>query len=244
MNATRYRCQADGHAVHATTADEKRTPRRKEQADSGSHLSAFASLRETGTGVFRTAKLGLCLLAALVALAASRGSGHAQSGGGYTLTWWTADVGGAVVTGGTATLHGTVGQTESGTLLTGGGFTLAGGFWPGGPAAPLAVVDLRGAKSGGFLRLDWTAVNQDIEGNSITGVTYNIYRAQDLPYFPPGPAYATGVATNSYTDPDGNVIGNTAHPTYYLIRAVQSGLTGENSYRIGCFAFSLTPGSP
>ena len=62
---------------------------------------------------------------------------HAQSGGaspmlnaGYELTWWTADGGGAMnATGGAYTLGGTIGQPDAGTALTGGEFTLMGGFW-------------------------------------------------------------------------------------------------------------------
>ncbi len=190
------------------------------------------------------ASYAACLLAALAVLAAGGRSIHAQSGGGYDLTWWTADGGGGMVSGGAAALHGTGGQPELGPALTGGGFALIGGFWPGGPASPLAVADLRAANDGGFLRLDWTAVTADVEGNSISGVTYNVYRAADAPYFSAGAPYASGISGATYADPDPNVIGNTAHSTYYLIRAVHSGLTSADSNRVGCFAFGLTPGTP
>ncbi len=55
----------------------------------------------------------------------------AQSGGGYDLTWSTVDGGGYTWSeGGGYALGGTVGQMDAG-VLTGGGYTLAGGFWGG-----------------------------------------------------------------------------------------------------------------
>jgi len=66
----------------------------------------------------------LLLLAAVPVLA--------QSGGGYDLTWSTVDGGGMTFgTGAGYTLGGTAGQADAG-ILTGGGYTLAGGFWRGG----------------------------------------------------------------------------------------------------------------
>ena len=56
----------------------------------------------------------------------------AQSGGGYDLTWSSVDGGGHTCSqGGSYTLAGTVGQPDAG-LLTGGDYTLGGGFWGGG----------------------------------------------------------------------------------------------------------------
>jgi len=55
----------------------------------------------------------------------------AQSGGGYDLTWNTADGGGHMFsTGGSYSLGGTVGQADAG-VLSGGSYTLVGGFWGG-----------------------------------------------------------------------------------------------------------------
>ena len=56
----------------------------------------------------------------------------AQSGGGYDLAWSTVDGGGYTfsASGGYA-LGGTAGQPDAG-LLSGGGYTLSGGFWQGG----------------------------------------------------------------------------------------------------------------
>jgi hypothetical protein len=59
----------------------------------------------------------------------------AQSGGGYDLSWSTVDGGGETFSsGGVYTLGGTAGQPDAG-LLTGGSYTLGGGFWGGGAVA-------------------------------------------------------------------------------------------------------------
>ncbi len=61
----------------------------------------------------------LVLLAAMNALAQS-----------YSLDWFTIDGGGGASTGGVYALSGTIGQPDAGTL-SGGSYTLEGGFWPG-----------------------------------------------------------------------------------------------------------------
>ena len=54
---------------------------------------------------------------------------------GYDLTWSTVDGGGTTFsTGGGYSLGATAGQADAG-VLTGGGYTLAGGFWRGGAVA-------------------------------------------------------------------------------------------------------------
>jgi hypothetical protein len=55
----------------------------------------------------------------------------AQTGGGYDLAWSTIDGGGATFsTGGSFSLDGTIGQPDAG-VLSGGSYTLNGGFWGG-----------------------------------------------------------------------------------------------------------------
>jgi hypothetical protein len=59
----------------------------------------------------------------------------AQSGGGYDLSWSTVDGGGwTFSSGGAYSVGGTAGQPDPG-LLTGGSYTLGGGFWGGGAVA-------------------------------------------------------------------------------------------------------------
>jgi hypothetical protein len=75
------------------------------------------------------------ILLTLVALLLLAGVAvHAQVGGGYELTWSTVDGGGATFsTGNGYSLGGTIGQPDAGTM-TGGEYTLAGGFWSGAAA--------------------------------------------------------------------------------------------------------------
>ena len=73
----------------------------------------------------------LIVVAALFLLASAV---LAQSGSGYQLSWWSVDGGAQKLTADPYTLVGTAGQPDA-NALTGGGFTLAGGFWPAGALA-------------------------------------------------------------------------------------------------------------
>jgi hypothetical protein len=83
----------------------------------------------------------LSLFTALVMIASFA---RAQS---YSLEWFTIDGGGGNSTGGGYSLSGTIGQPDAGGPLTGGNFTLTGGFWsflsvvqtPGAPALNIAL---------------------------------------------------------------------------------------------------------
>lgn len=87
----------------------------------------------------------LALAAALLLASVTR----AQTGGGYDLSWWTVDGGGGTISEGGYTLTGTVGQPEPGPPLSGGGYTLLSGFWPGGEEAPTCDVPLTGVSLSG-----------------------------------------------------------------------------------------------
>ena len=75
----------------------------------------------------RVLLVGIAVVCSLVVA----GSALAQTGGAYDLSWWTIDSGGAVLTGTPYALAGSVGQTEPGPVLSGGGYNLVSGFWPG-----------------------------------------------------------------------------------------------------------------
>jgi hypothetical protein len=47
---------------------------------------------------------------------------------GYEVGWFTVDGGGGASSGGEFSISGTIGQPDAG-LLSGGGFTIEGGFW-------------------------------------------------------------------------------------------------------------------
>jgi hypothetical protein len=71
------------------------------------------------------------LVGLLALLLVAAGLASAQSG--YDLSWWTVDGGGGTVAeeGGGYSLSGTAGQPDAGPALSGGGYTLVGGFWSG-----------------------------------------------------------------------------------------------------------------
>lgn len=73
------------------------------------------------------------LLILCILFGALRGTAPAvaQSGGGYDLSWSSVDGGGATSSGGSYVLSGTIGQPDA-NLLTGGDYSLGGGFWGGG----------------------------------------------------------------------------------------------------------------
>ena len=53
----------------------------------------------------------------------------------FSINWFTIDGGGGTSTGGIYSLSGTIGQPDAGDPMTGGSFSLVGGFW----ALPFAV---------------------------------------------------------------------------------------------------------
>jgi hypothetical protein len=69
---------------------------------------------------------------------------HAQS---YSIDWFKIAGGGGTSTGGVYSVSGTIGQPDAGGPMTGGNFSLAGGFWSllsvvQTPGAPLLTITL------------------------------------------------------------------------------------------------------
>ncbi len=75
-------------------------------------------------------QLRTVLLVTILTLVLGIAAVQAQSGG-YDLNWWTIDGGGGTVNAGDYLLNSTVGQPDANAVLTGGGYTLTGGFWSG-----------------------------------------------------------------------------------------------------------------
>jgi len=72
-------------------------------------------------------------LAALLILVLALAAGTALAGAnGFDISWFTVDGGGGESSGGPYTLSGTAGQHDAGYALSGGDYTLAGGFWGAG----------------------------------------------------------------------------------------------------------------
>jgi len=95
-------------------------------------VAKVPNLRNAGKVILALAAL---FLLASVALLQAQDIALAQSGDGYDLSWWTVDGGGDMFsTGGNYTLSGTIGPPDAGAM-TGGDYTLGGGFWGGGAVA-------------------------------------------------------------------------------------------------------------
>ena len=85
-------------------------------------------------------------LAAFSSLMAASTLAFAQS---YSIPWFKIAGGGGTSTGGGFTLRGTIGQHDAGARLTGGAYSLVGGYWSGlglvqTPEAPLLTIDQSG----------------------------------------------------------------------------------------------------
>lgn len=105
----------------------------------------------------------LSLMFVVMALVASSASAQ------YDLSWNTIDGGGAMFsTGGGFEMGGTIGQPDANAPLTGGGFELTGGFWPG------AAVDVRYP---GDMNCDGVVNNFDIDPFVIALTDPRLYAA-------------------------------------------------------------------
>jgi len=85
----------------------------------------------------------------------------AQSGGEFTLSWFTVDSGGGTSSGGGYTLRGSIGQADAGRL-TGGVYTLNGGFW----VLPAPIISPEGSAP---LRNYFTIAQVPLMWNPVTG---------------------------------------------------------------------------
>jgi hypothetical protein len=79
--------------------------------------------------------------------------GFAQN---YSIDWYKIAGGGGASTGGTYQVNGTIGQHDAAGLMTGGNFSLTGGFWSlivavQTPGAPL----LRITQTNGVVTISW-----------------------------------------------------------------------------------------
>jgi hypothetical protein len=74
----------------------------------------------------------------------------AAFGQSYSIDWHTIDGGGGTSTGGVYSVSGTLGQPDAGAPMTGGPYSLTGGFWSllsavQTPGAPLLSIEQQGA---------------------------------------------------------------------------------------------------
>ena len=110
----------------------------------------------SGLGQSKTCRLWLALCLFLLPSAFCL-----RAWGQYSIDWSTVDGGGGTSTGGEYSVSGTLGQPESGGM-SGGGFTLEGGFWPGvivpstGEAPTLFI-----QAAGDSVIISWSPVSAD-----------------------------------------------------------------------------------
>ncbi len=78
----------------------------------------------------RFALFGVIVLLLIVA-----GISYAASNG-FSLDWWTVDGGGGTSQGGDFAVSGTIGQPDTSSLMSGGEYTVVGGFWSGASTPP------------------------------------------------------------------------------------------------------------
>jgi len=76
----------------------------------------------------------------------------------YSIAWSRIAGGGGTCTNGNVSLTGTIGQYDACTPMTGGGYSLRAGFWPGvtavqTPGAPLLSIN----RSGSNIIISWAA---------------------------------------------------------------------------------------
>jgi len=108
------------------------------------------------------------LFTALVVVGVTTGT-WALIGGGYDLTWNTIDGGGGLFsTGGGFDLSGTIGQPDAGSM-SGGTFTLDGGFWPG--IAGVSIAQWRSVRTHGGAGAQSITLDATATGNGLTGPT-------------------------------------------------------------------------
>ena len=89
-------------------------------------------------------------IAMLLLTALSATAGFAQS---YSIDWYKVSGGGGTSTGGVYSVSGTIGQHDAGGPLTGGNFSLTGGFWslyavqtPGAPVLSIKLTSTNTAQ--------------------------------------------------------------------------------------------------
>lgn len=72
-------------------------------------------------------------------------AGHASAQ--ITIDWYTIDGGGGTSSGGSFVVSGTIGQWDAGDAMTGGAFTVVGGFWAGAGGQPPCIWQVAGCPS-------------------------------------------------------------------------------------------------
>ena len=144
-------------------------------------------------GVTRpTLKCWLIALALLSTFNSQLSTACAQS---YAIDWFTIDGGGGTSTSGVYVVSGTIGQPDAGGPMTGGQFTLQGGFWalPTAVQSSYAPTLLIGPAAPGFATVSWTPATP--------GCVLQVSPTLTPPAWTNAPTGATNPATIQATPP-------------------------------------------
>ena len=133
------------------------------------------------------------LLGAALALLLSLVSASAQN---YEIDWFTTDGGGGISSDAQYILNGTIGQPDAGTL-SGGSYTLEGGFWPGlampsDGKAPMLLVQF----SEGNVIISWSPPSSGFTLEQIDDLSSPSW--SDGPAGNPTPPIPAGTGTRFY----------------------------------------------
>jgi hypothetical protein len=130
---------------------------------------------------------------------------HAQS---YSVDWYKVAGGGGTSTGGTYTVSGTIGQPDASGAMSGGNYSVTGGFWAlinvvQTPGAPTLYV----ASSGNTVTVYWQAVSgwNLIQSDNLTTPVAS-WSASSAPTLTSGTNYLTLV------NPSGNLLFRLKNP--------------------------------
>ena len=141
----------------------------------------------------------------LTVLVLAFSSAHAQP---YAIDWFKVSGVGGTSTGGTYVVSGTIGQPDAGGAMTGGGYSLTGGFWaeiavvqtPGTPNLTITVV---GPNS---IKVSWPDTgsyvleqNSNLNGGSWTSSGFTV-------------STASGMKSITVTSPTGNLFFRLSKP--------------------------------
>jgi hypothetical protein len=126
----------------------------------------------------------------------------------YSINWYKIAGGGGTSTGGTYTVSGTIGQPDASGAMSGGNYSVTGGFW-----ALIQVVQTPGAPalyishSGNSVQVYWqnvTGWNLRQNGNLTTPIASWTYSS--------GPTTLNGTNYVTITNPTGNTFFRLSNP--------------------------------
>jgi hypothetical protein len=125
----------------------------------------------------------------------------------YSIGWFAIEGGGGTSTGGVFSVTGTIGQPDAGAAMSGGAFSVVGGFWSifavQTPGAPLLSI----IRSGNIASISWPLPATDFVLDQTTTLTGGPAPWSQVPF-----PYITNASTISITLPAGT--GN----SYYRLR--------------------------